>query len=131
MAKKDMRTCCVCHREYHFCPVCNSEDANKPSWYFAYCSENCKEIYDATSSFEDGRMTDVEAMERLEKLDLSHKHNFGESYQTSIAKIMKAKPQQSIKKDEFLVNKKDNKKPLSTKRNIVTKASKEVTSNVE
>lgn len=128
MAKKDMRTCCVCHREYDFCPVCNSEDVNKPSWHFAYCSENCKEIYEATSGFEDGRVTAAEAMERLGKLDLSHKHNFGESYQKSIAKIMKVKLQQSIKKDEFLVDKKEIK---SAKRNIVTKTSKEVTSNVE
>ena len=128
MAKKDMRTCCVCHREYNFCPICNSEDANKPSWHFVYCSENCKKIYDATSGFEDGRMTAEEAMEKLGKLDLSHKRNFGESYQKSIAKIMKVQPQQSIKKDEFLVDKKEIK---SAKRNIVTKTSKEVTSNVE
>lgn len=131
MAKKNMRICCVCHREYNFCPVCNSEDANKPSWHFAYCSENCKEIYEATAGFEDGRVTNEEAMERLEKLDLSHQHHFGESYQKTIAKIMKAQPQHSIKKDQILVDKKENKKPLSAKRNIVTKASKEVTSNVE
>ena len=111
MAKKDLRTCCVCRQKFSFCPVCNSEDMNKPLWHFAYCGENCKNIYEITSAFEDGRMTDIEAKEKLEKLD-------------SIASIMKAKAQ---------VIKKENKKTevKSVKKNIVTKGENEAESNVE
>ena len=51
-----------------------------------------------TSAFEDGRMTDIEAKEKLNKLDLSRKEYFGESYKNSIASIMKTKAQ-VIKKE--------------------------------
>lgn len=124
MSKNDLRTCCVCHKEYSFCPVCNPEDRFKPTWHFAYCSENCKDIYNITSSFEDGRMTDIEAKAKLKKLDLSRKEYFGESYKNSIASIMKAKAQ---------VIKKENKKTevKSVKKDIVTKVENEAESNVE
>ena len=124
MSKNDLRMCCVCHKEYTFCPVCNPEDRLKPTWYFAYCSENCKDIYNVTSAFEDGRMTDIEAKEKLEKLDLSEKDDFGESYQKSIASIMKAKAQ-VIKKE----NKKTETKHI--KNGIITKAENKAESNVE
>ena len=123
MNKNNLRMCCVCHKEYPFC-LCNPEDRLKPTWHFAYCSENCKDIYSVTSAFEDGRMTDIEAKEKLEKLDLTKKEYFGESYQNSIASIMKAKAQ---------VIKTENKKPevKSAKKDIVTKVENEAESNVE
>ena len=124
MSKNDLRMCCVCHKEYSFCPVCNPEDRLKPTWNFAYCSENCKDIYNITSSFENGRLSDIDAKAKLEKLDLNEKDNFGESYQKSIDSIMKAKAQ---------VIKKENKKTevKSVKKDIITKANKEAESNVE
>lgn len=124
MSKNDLRMCCVCHEEYSFCPVCNPEDRLKPTWHFAYCSENCKDIYNITSSFENGRLSDIDAKAKLEKLDLSRKEYFGESYQNSIASIMKAKAQ---------VIKKENKKAeiKSVTKNIVTKVKNEAESNVE
>lgn len=117
------RICSVCKRTYKYCPLCK-EDAKKPTWLFAFCSENCKDIYNITSSFEDGCMTDTEAKAKLEKLDLSRKEYFGESYKNSIASIMKAKAQ---------VIKKGNKKTevKSVKKDIVTKVEKEAESNVE
>lgn len=87
MTKKGLRTCCVCHQEHMYCPVCNPEDRNKPTWYFAYCSENCKDIYTATSDYENGNISADEAKTQLDKLDLSHIANFGESYQKVIMKI--------------------------------------------
>lgn len=128
MAKKDYRMCCVCRRNYQFCPVCNPEDANKPTWHFAYCSENCKDIYGVTSAYEDGRMTDIEAKDKLSKLDLSRKNNFGESYQKSIASIMKAKTQ-TIKAVHDKENEETDTK--SVDKDIVTKAKGKAKSNVE
>ena len=86
MTKKGLRTCCVCHKEYSFC-LCNPEDRNKPTWYFAYCSENCKDIYTATSDYENGNISADEAKTQLDRLDLSQIANFGESYQMAIMKI--------------------------------------------
>ena len=123
MSKNDLRMCCVCHKEYPFC-LCNPEDRLKPAWHFAYCSENCKDIYNITSSFENGRLSDIDAKAKLEKLDLNEKDNFGESYQKSIAYIMKAKAQ---------VIKKENKKTevKFVKKDIITKVENEAESNVE
>ena len=87
MSKNGLRTCCVCHNEFVFCPVCNPEDRDKEPWHFAYCSENCKDIYAVTSDYECGRISANEAREQLDKLDLSQIANFGESYQKAIIKI--------------------------------------------
>ena len=124
MTKKKLRTCVLCGKTYSFCPVCNPEDSLKPTWYFCWCSDNCHEIDKVTSAFEDGRMTDIKAKEKLEKLDLSRKEYFGESYKNSIASIMKAKAQ---------VGKKENKKTETKhiKNGIITKAENKAESNVE
>lgn len=120
------RICSVCKRTYKYCPSCK-EDAKKPTWLFAFCSENCRNIYNITSDFENNQITDIEAKAKLEKLDLSRKEYFGESYKNSIASIMKAKAQ--IKKT---INKKDNKTDKnSIKKDIVTKVENEAESNVE
>ena len=87
MNKRDLRTCCVCRRNYHFCPVCNEEDKNKEPWHFVYCSENCKNIYNIMSSFENGSIHSKTANEQLSKLDLSQKDNFGDSYKNTLSKI--------------------------------------------
>lgn len=117
------RICSVCRGTYKYCPSCK-DDAKKPTWLFAFCSENCRNIYNITSDFENKQITDIEAKDKLEKLDLSRKEYFGESYKNSIASIMKAKAQ---------VIKKENKKTevKSVKKNIVTKGENEAESNVE
>ena len=124
MSKRDIRTCVLCKQNYSYCPVCNPEDRLKPTWYFCYCSDNCHDIDSIASAYEDGRITDTEAKAKLEKLDLSRKEYFGESYKNSIASIMKAKAQ---------VIKKENKKTevKSVKKDIVTKVENEAESNVE
>ena len=108
MTKKGLRTCCVCHKEYSFC-LCDPEDRNKPTWYFAYCSENCKDIYAATSDYENGNISADDAKKQLDKLDLSQIANFGESYQKAIMKINEnitpvEKVEDVIKEDESVIS---------------------------
>lgn len=99
MNKRGLRICCVCRKEYLFCPQCRLEDRNKPTWYFAYCSENCKNIYAATSDYENDKISADEAKTQLDKLDLSQIANFGESYQKVIMKINEeTKPVEKIDK---------------------------------
>lgn len=86
MSKQKLRTCCVCRKNYHFCPRCN-EDKDKPAWYFTFCSSNCKDIYDITSQFENNWITANDAKRILDNLDLSDIENFGQSYKNSVAKI--------------------------------------------
>nr|DAU09343.1 MAG TPA: DNA gyrase inhibitor [Caudoviricetes sp.] len=109
MTKKGLRTCCVCRKEHLFCPQCRPEDRNKPTWYFAYCSENCKDIYTVTSNYEDKKISADDAKTQLDKLDLSHIANFGESYQKAIMKINEnatpvKKVVEVIKEDESVIS---------------------------
>lgn len=84
---KKYRICSVCHFNYDFCNHCN-KDKDKPLWYFTFCSQNCHDIYETTSSFENGKIDADEAKLKLDNLNLSKLDNFGESYKKSIDKIM-------------------------------------------
>lgn len=103
MNKDKLRTCSVCHKLYEYCIKC-PEDFNKPTWYFSFCSSNCKDIYSATSSFENGNISQSEAESKLKMLDLSQKKNFGESYQKTLSKIFSAKKASKEKSDENLTH---------------------------
>lgn len=122
MSRKQTRTCCVCHNDYDFCPICNPEDRVKPSWYFAYCSENCKDVYKVTSDYENGKIKADEAKLELNKLNLTNLKTFGESYQNTVTKINKEvlssrkeknkeSTEKAIKNEETVELNKDYKKP--------------------
>ena len=81
-----MRTCSVCRNPYSYCPHCG-EDKLKPTWYFSFCGENCKDIYDVTAKYENGQIDANGAKVKLDKLDLSKLDKFGTSYKASIEKI--------------------------------------------
>lgn len=91
MSDRKTRICALCKSQYQFCPQCSPVDAKKPTWYFTFCSENCHDIYALTSGYEDGRIKDIDAKAKLQKLDLSKLENFGQSYKLSIAEINEAK----------------------------------------
>lgn len=84
---KGEKICATCRCSYNFCPKCN-KDKDKPLWYFTFCSKNCHDIYETTSSFENGKIDADEAKLKLDNLNLSKLDNFGESYKKSIDKIM-------------------------------------------
>lgn len=84
---KGNKICATCRSNYDFCPKCN-KDKDKPLWYFTFCSQNCHDIYEITSSFENGKIDADEAKLQLDNLNLSKIDNFGESYKKSINKIM-------------------------------------------
>ena len=84
---KGEKICATCRCSYNFCPKCN-KDKDKPLWYFTFCSQNCHDIYETTSSFENGKIDADEAKLKLDNLNLSKLDNFGESYKKSIDKIM-------------------------------------------
>ena len=85
---KKMRTCAVCYTNYEYCPSCD-KDKDKPTWYFSFCSENCHDIYEVASRFENKLIDANTAKDKLDKLDLSRLDNFGFSYKKSIERINK------------------------------------------
>jgi hypothetical protein len=86
MTDSKERRCACCRKTYTFCPRC-PQDAGKPYFYYTFCSENCKDIYNTLSAFTDKDITATEANERLNTLDLSRIEDFGESYRNTIAKV--------------------------------------------
>lgn len=101
-----LRTCAVCRSSYKFCPICQ-KDSQKELWYFSFCSDQCHEIYDITSKFENEQIDTSEAKSRLDKVDLSKLDKFGESYKFSISKIMESVPvsvQTEVDKIEDIVD---------------------------
>ena len=94
---KGEKICSTCRCSYNFCPKCD-KDKDKPLWYFTFCSQNCHDIYETTSSFENGKIDADEAKLKLDNLNLSKLDNFGESYKKSINKIMSSV---SVKENEI------------------------------
>ena len=84
-----MRVCSVCKSSYSYCPHCG-EDKLKPTWYFSFCGENCKNIYNVTSKYENKQIDANSAKVKLGELDLSKLDKFGASYKASIGKINSA-----------------------------------------
>nr|DAX97762.1 MAG TPA: DNA gyrase inhibitor [Caudoviricetes sp.] len=80
---KDLKICCVCKKQYEYCPKCHKE---LPTWMFSFCSEECKNIYEVMSSYENG-YTDAEtANKKLNKLNIS-KYDLVGSYKNTLSKI--------------------------------------------
>lgn len=101
---KENKICAVCHGEYLYCPSCK-KDENKPTWMFVFCSENCHDIYEITSTYSKNDITAKEAKNRLDKLDISKLENFGDSYKKIISEISEAAKVKKINK--VVINKKE------------------------
>ena len=106
---KGEKICATCRCIYNFCPKCN-KDKDKPLWYFTFCSQNCHDIYETTSGFENGKIDADEAKLRLNNLNLSKLDNFGESYKKSIDKIMSSA---SVKNTDKSIEKQVNKEEIN------------------
>lgn len=86
MENNHNRTCTTCGKEYRYCPKC-TRDKDKPKWLFAFCSEECKEIYQILNDEQYKRISTAEAKARLSKVDMSEK-TFDEATQAVIDRIL-------------------------------------------
>ena len=77
MAKLN-KICIVCGKKYEYCPHC-SADNSKPSWMNMFCSENCKNLFQAATDYYAGELTPSKAKTIVGKADLSNKDNFKSS----------------------------------------------------
>ncbi|MEG0899818.1 MAG: hypothetical protein RSF40_08945 [Oscillospiraceae bacterium] len=76
MAKQN-RTCHVCGERYYYCSSTScGESFDKPTWMVLFHDENCKNIWDAISDHFYKKISDEEAIDRLNKCDLSQRCNF-------------------------------------------------------
>lgn len=70
MSTKKTRICSICRKNYHYCPSC-AVDANKPTWMFIFCCENCRSFYNVLNDYRYKLLSRKEAYNELKKLDLS------------------------------------------------------------
>ena len=125
---KGKKICATCRSEYDFCPKCN-KDKDKPLWYFTFCSQNCHDIYETTSSFENGKIDADEAKLKLDNLNLSKLDNFGESYKKSIDKIMSSVSiKESVITEDVVVT--EEKTEINIDEQVVEKENNKTTENV-
>lgn len=97
MGKQNNRICCICGRNYSYCPNCG-QDTNKPTWYFIFDSQNCHDIYDVCTNYRD-KVIDVDkAYELISKLDISNIDDFAEATRLQIEEIISNGKKVSIKK---------------------------------
>ena len=88
MGKKNNRVCIICGQTYTFCPVCNSQDKNKPSWYFIFNNQNCHDIYEVCVDYRDNKIDAKEAYKRISKLNISNLESFNETTKAQIKEIL-------------------------------------------
>ena len=88
MAKQNNKTCIICGKNYTYCPVCNSVDANKPTWYFIFDGLNCHDIYEVCTQYRDGEIDAKVAYEKISKLDISNIKNFADATRIQIEEIL-------------------------------------------
>lgn len=67
---KHERICVVCGKHYAYCPACD-EYKDLPKWMFAFCSENCKDIYSTFNALNAGTISEEDAKARFKELDIS------------------------------------------------------------
>ena len=82
MAKTN-RTCFCCLSKYYYCHGC--ADERRPTWMIMFDTEECKNIFQICSAYNNGSYTKEEARDILEKIGLK---DFNE-YEKSVAKTLK------------------------------------------
>lgn len=87
-------TCKVCGTEYSYCPHCPA-DKDKPKWMSTFCEENCKEIFDTLVSHTVHKISDVEARDKLKRLDLSKRETFDPDIRDYLEDILKQRKKKS------------------------------------
>lgn len=89
MGKKNKK-CILCGKQYTYCPTCQ-QDKDKPVWMNIYCSENCKNIFDGSTDYKAGEITEDQYKDILSKADLSRKNEFKDSVRKTIDELMSGK----------------------------------------
>lgn len=84
--KENNRKCICCGKEYKYCGNCSAYD-NLPKWMSIYHDANCREIFIVTSDYLAGDISKEEAIDRLDKCDLSNKASFHEKIKATIDEL--------------------------------------------
>jgi len=92
---KNNKTCVCDGKRYSYCPHC-SADNSKPSWMNMFCSENCKNLFQAATDYYAGELTPSKAKVIVENADLSNKDNFKPSIVRFIDELSSVKAEEIV-----------------------------------
>ena len=98
------KTCSICGTHYKYCNC--AEYAHLPRWMDAYCSFDCKELYNIAAGFINGWKTPEEELERLKRIKIPDRSKLSEWMNKAI--------------DEMLELEKVNLKELEEKNDVST-----------
>ena len=118
------KTCVVCGKKYQYCDSC-SDFRNFPRWMNAYCSENCRTIFNTMMAYKAKLKTSQEVTEILKKCDLSKKDTFDTGIQTFINEVFGVKLEEPTHEAEPVVE------PGATVENTHDKAVEDIEETVD
>jgi len=90
MSKNKKRKCIVCGNEYDYCHSC-PKDADKPVWYYIFCSEECHKLGDILTKQTNGEIDLLTAKKEIISSNLQNIKTFDSDVQNHIDKIMAVK----------------------------------------
>lgn len=102
MSKKRFeKICSICKQEYKYCSQCSDFD-HLPRWMDAYCSQNCKDLYNITAGWLNGwKDKDIE-IERLKNIDLSRSEYYPQWLKNVIKEMKSYEQSKEVDKKEEL-----------------------------
>ena len=98
---KNNKICICCQSTYTFCPTC-AEAKNLEAWKNIFCSNNCREIFNATSMY--GKDSDDVVKAKLDTCDLSNKDNFHKNIIKVIDELYSIKNVIDVAKEPIVQN---------------------------
>lgn len=87
--KKYARNCSCCKKITYYCPRGCAEFKHIEPWHDAYCSLNCKDLYNICAGFVNGWLTPEQEAERLKDMDLSYEKDLSDWMQDAIKEMKK------------------------------------------
>lgn len=98
------KQCLACKEKFSYCPDCSRVDALKPIWSSQFCSESCMTLWTTLTKFGMNRLTQQEAKDIIDSIDLKPIDTYVGCVQRDYAKVMhEEKKPRKIRKPEFVV----------------------------
>ena len=97
------RKCICCGEKYQYCPSCGN-DRLKETWYSAFCSETCKDLWQTLSKYSMGFINKSQAIELINNLPLKDKSKYVACVQRDLGKLFEkeVKRNKSVKEQVII-----------------------------
>lgn len=124
MARSYKRTCLVCQQEYEYCMHCD-KFAKLPKWMMLFHDDNCREIFNTMSAYENAEISKDEAKARLNACDFTRKPFYSKTFSKKIDSILNTKAKKAIVDEAVVSNTTENviedtpKKAARAKKDVV------------